>query len=149
MAVAQGKVIIAPSSDVKTKAQLDSVNIESGLYYCSDSVTLTASNERNANVSVTSDRWTVTCISTEHADSLACLTQIWIDSANPQSKMFIRYANAAKSAYTAFDMIITSDYLKTNAVLNTHSEPVQVVVSNTQPTAESGITKLWIDTSGN
>ena len=63
--------------------------------------------------------------------------------------MFIRYANAAKSAYTAFDMIITSDYLKTNAVLNTHSEPVQVVVSNTQPTAESGITKLWIDTSGN
>lgn len=148
MAVSNGSIFVSPSYDKKTKAQLDNIKIESGLYYCSDSYTVSAVNEFDDGVAVTSSRWTVICISTEKATDLTCLTQIWIDSSTPQSEMFIRYANSDKTGYTDFTMLITTDYLKTNAVLNTHSEPVHVIVSNTQPEAETGITKIWIDTSG-
>lgn len=149
MAVAQGKYIVSPSSDIKTKAELDSIKIESGLYYCTESVTINAENELGSSIGVTSSRWTVICISNEQADKLACFTQIWIDSSTPRSMMFIRYANSSLNAFTDFSMLVTSDYLRENAVLNTHTEPVHIVVSDTQPTAETGITKIWIDTSGN
>lgn len=148
MAVAQGKYFVAPSLDVKTKAELNSVSLEAGLYYCTESITVSATNEQGSSESVTSSRWTVTCISTEDASSVKCLTQIWIDSASPRDKIFLRYANSDMSEYTDFSMLVTTDYLKNNVVLNTHSEPVHVVVSNSQPSAETGITKIWIDTSG-
>lgn len=148
MAVAQGTKFVAPSVDSKTVAQLNSTQVEAGLFHCSESVTISALDMFDNEVSVTSNRWTVICISDENAITPKCYTQIWIDSNSVQSVMFIRYLTKDATAFTTFSMIATTEYLREKTVLNTHNEPVHVVVSNTQPTAESGITKIWIDTSG-
>lgn len=129
MAVIKETTLISPSSDFRSKAALDTVNIESGLYYCNTAVTIN---------SVTSSLWTVICISNYDMRTLHCYTQIWIPSltgsTNPtKQSMFVRTSASNATTYGNFTEFISSQ------------DSVDITVSSTQP-ALSGTnqTKLWI-----
>lgn len=131
MAVAQGNIILAPSSDKKTKAELDSTSIESGLYYCTESVSICG---------YTNNRWAVTCISNELRGSLHCFAQIWMPYPSGSAQlarpyMFIRTSADGSTGYSGFSAMIPSN-------LN-----FEMYIQSTKPPVEPGKTKVWIDTS--
>lgn len=130
MAVARNNVYVSPSVDIKTKAELDSTTIESGLYVCKEEVTIKG---------VTSSEWTVTCLSTNIKDSLHCCTQIWTSvNLNKTPKLFSRTSSLGETTYSDFVSYasVNSDY------------PVEFVVGTAEPTPEDGVYKIFIDISG-
>lgn len=149
MAIANKGAIISPSNDIKTKEELNSIRIPSGLYYCTEDCTIVYTKADGKNYSLQSDLWAVTCLSDKNLNNLKCYMQIWVCVACQTNDMFIRTLTKDGLGFTDFSKVVNTEMLREQAVVNTHSEPVHVVVSNTQPTAESGITKIWIDTSGN
>lgn len=148
MALAKEGVMIAPSTDGKTQAELNSVKLQSGMYNCMDQVEISYTDEFGKSQKLSSNLWTVFCISSNNLSNLLCYTQIWVCTACQTNDIFVRTLKTDATGYTEFSKLVDMQYLKDNIVINTHTEPVHVVVSNTQPTAEAGITKLWIDTSG-
>lgn len=137
MAVTHGATLVAPSIDTKTKAELNDIALEAGLYVCKESVTI---------MDTTSSNWSVVAISNENALSLKCFTQIWIPQTNTTPEvMFMRTSNG--TSYSPFTPIATEAYLKKNAILNGNSQQTKVVVSNTRPTPQAGMNIVWIDTS--
>lgn len=142
MAVTQGNIFVAPSTDIKTEAELNSTKLESGLFYCNKSKTITA-----GSVSVTSDMWAVTCISNEDASTLHCFMQMWVpvqSSVGTKVTAFIRYSANGSTSYGAFRALLND----TQAIQNPAGGDVRVVMSNTQPAAIANVTQIWIDTSG-
>lgn len=138
MALFKENYLIAPSADVRTQAELNSTEIEAGLYYCTNTITLTA-----GAVSITADKWSVICISSEVRTSLHCYAQLWLPSDNtPNPTVFIRYSSGG-STWGAWNVLM-SDKL---GVQNGTAGDVRLVISNTQPAAISGVTQVWIDTS--
>lgn len=152
--VSQGK-LIAPSADARSKATLDSVMTESGLYKCSDSVNING---------VTSSNWIVIAVSNEALSSTKCYAQIWIDATSRAA--FLRTLNG--SSYTAFITILTGLHYSTSTQAkagtdNTHlmtplrtKEAVTaygvlsdgntiIKVGGSQPAAQSGKTIIWIE----
>ena len=102
MGLAKKNIMIAPSTDKRTLAQLESVNIESGFYYVKEEKTINGT---------TSDRWTVICISSEERESMHCYTQIWIQGATGTTqigtnKMFIRTSAEDSSAWSTFTSMV-------------------------------------------
>ena len=102
MAVAKNNILVAPSTDKKTLDQLDSVQIEAGLFYAKASKTING---------VTADRWTVICISNETKLNLHCYTQIWIPSVSGSTniaanRVFIRTAAEESTSYTSFTTVL-------------------------------------------
>lgn len=132
MAVAKGGLYVAPSYDTRSKTQLDSVVLESGLYQCSDSVTIDG---------ITDTAWTVIAISNETQADIHCYSQIWISPSHPE-KIFIR-TSASGNTYSAYKTYLDS----ANVAQNKTSTPVEIYVQTTQPTVESGKTKIWINPS--
>ena len=132
MAVIKDSTFAAPSTDKRSLTELDSVVIESGVYFCEESRTI---------LNTTSDRWTVSCISTNTKDTLHCFTQIWIpghtNTEQKNRRLFIRTAGATDPTYSTFSTFITSP---TDSV-------VELYVGGTQPPVEAGITKIWFDLS--
>lgn len=146
MAVSRGTFYVSPSMDIKTKDELNNVKIESGLYYCTDEITLTALNALGTEVSETSSRWTILCLSNELADKLKCYTQIWINSSVKPVNMFIRTLKDDTS-YSDFSLLITSDSLKSMGILNGNSTPIEFYVQENTPGVKEGTTRVWINTS--
>lgn len=147
MAIAHSGVFVAPSIDVKSKNELNSIKIPAGLYYCKDSCEITYLDEFDTNLSLKSDFWTVICISDKEAASTKCYTQIWICTACQTNDMFVRTLNTAGTGFTKFSKLVDIAYLKNNAVINTLSTPVELYVQSSSPGTKSGRTRIWIDTS--
>lgn len=147
MAIAKDGVFVAPSTDLKTLDELNSNRIPSGLYNCTEEVTISYKDEHGATNTLTSNLWTVLCTSSNNASNVTCFTQLWICSACQTNDVFIRTALLTRDGYTEFSKLVDLATLGERAVLNTADEPVQVIVSNTQPEAEAGITKIWINTA--
>lgn len=147
MAIASSGVFVAPSIDIKTPSELNSIFIPAGMYYCNQSNTIVYKDEFDSNLSLTSDLWSVVCISKKEANTLKCYAQIWICVACQTNDMFIRTLNTAGTGYTAFSKLVDIAYLKNNAVINTLSTPVELYVQSTSPGVKSGRTRVWIDTS--
>ena len=146
MAVSRGATYVSPSVDIKTKAELDSTKIESGLYYCTEEITITATDALGSNVSEISSRWTVICISTEYANSLKCYTQLWINSSTKPNHVFMRTLES-DTTYSDFSLLITTDYLKNSGVLNGSTQPVELFVQSMSPGVKEGTTRIWIEHS--
>lgn len=146
MAVSRGDVYVSPSVDIKTKAELDSTKIESGLYYCTEEITITATDALGSSISEISSRWTVICISTEYANSLNCYTQIWINSSTKPNHVFIRTLES-DSSYSDFSLLVTADYLKNSGVLNGGTQPIELFVQSMSPGVKEGTTRIWIEHS--
>lgn len=129
MAVIKQTTLISPSADYRTKNELDSLELESGMYYCNESVTIG---------SVTSSLWTVFCVSNYDMRTLHCFTQIWIPSATGGTNLsdqhiFVRTSALESATYSSF-----TEFTGGN------SGP-ELVVSSTQPSLSgSGETKIWI-----
>lgn len=137
MAVTQGAKLVAPSIDVKTKAELNSLSLEAGLYICKESVTI---------LGTTSSNWSVVTVSNESLSSLKCYTQIWIPQTNTTPEhIFMRTSNG--TSYSSFTELATEAYIKKNTIINANTQQTKLVVSNTQPATETGKTIIWIDTS--
>lgn len=147
MALAQGGVFVTPSNDIKTKDELNSVKIPSGLYHCTESVTVNYLDEFGASKTLTSNLWTVICLSNISASILQCYTQIWICTACQTNDMFVRTLKTDGSGYTTFSKLVDIAYLRDNAVINTLSTPVELYVQSSSPGTKSGRTRVWIDTS--
>lgn len=148
MAVARGQVIIAPSTDVRTKDELNNIQIESGLFYCTESVTVQAISETGSlDVSHTDTKWAVTCISTETQNNVHCLMQLWIPCSGRPEYTFIRTSTLDSEEYSDFSVLATADYLKTHAITTNQSTPTKLMIQETQPAIESGKTIIWVDTS--
>lgn len=128
MAVVKDKVFVAPSTDIKTLEELDSLVIESGIFYCGE--------ERDI-LGVTSDRWTVICLSNETQVGLRCYSQIWIPSHNnfnlPNRRLFIRTSGLTGSGYSDYSTFVSS---ATDSV-------VDMYFGGDEPEPERGITKVW------
>lgn len=142
MAVAHGTTFVAPSTDVKTETELNSTKIESGLFYCNKSKTITA-----GSVSVTSDMWAVTCISNTDATNLHCFMQMWVpvqSSVGTKVTAFVRYSANGSTSYGVFRALLND----TQAIQNPAGGDVRIVMDNSQPAAIANVTQIWIDTSG-
>lgn len=127
MAIAKGGVILAPSNDIRTKAELDSVTVEAGIFHVSEEVTING---------VTSSKWTVLCFSNELQQSIQCYSQLWISvQQNLKPRLFIRTAIQGANDYSDFTSFVNCGT----------SSPVELYVGGTEPVAESGVTKLYID----
>ena len=147
MAIAKDGVFIAPSTDIKTKNELNAVKIPSGVYHCTEQVSISYLDEFGTSKSLSSNLWTVICISSNTATNLLCYTQIWICTACQTNDMFVRTLNTAANGYTTFSKMVDIAYLRDNAVINTLSTPVELYVQSTSPGVKSGRTRVWIDTS--
>lgn len=129
MAIIKRTTLIAPSADTRTLSELNVIDIESGVYYCNEGVTING---------VSSALWTVVCISNNDMQNLHCYTQIWIPSATggtsrSSQAMFIRTSSTEATGYSDFSSAVVA------------SSNVKFEVSSTQPTlSENGETKLWI-----
>lgn len=128
MAVTRGDLFVSPSVDIRTKAELDSTSIESGLYICKESVTIK---------NLTSNRWTVTCLSTNTKNGLHCLTQIWTNVDSNTPRIFTRTSSLNSNTYSAFTSYanIDSEY------------PVDIVVGTSEPSPTQGVYKIFLDIS--
>lgn len=142
MALAKEGVFVTPSTDVRTLIELDSTELEAGLYYCNSSKTITA-----GGIEVTSDTWTVMCISTINKSSMHCYMQLWVpvgtNISASDATVFVRYSATGSTTYSAFQALTNNSH----AVQNASGGDVRIVVSNTQPAAITGVTQIWIDTS--
>lgn len=150
MAVTHGSVYVAPSVDIKTKAELDSISIDSGIYYSLDEISIvSALNVSGDAFTHKSSKWTVLCMSTQDATKVKCYTQIWIDSSSTPVQIFIRTLNANETAYNRFTKLSTADSLRNaEAVINkVGSIPVELYAQSSSPGTKSGVTRIWIDTS--
>ena len=139
--------IILASTDIKTKNELNAVKIPSGVYYCNEQVAINYNDEFGTAKTLSSNLWTVICISSNGASSLKCYTQIWICTACQTNDMFVRTLNTAANGYTTFSKLVDINYLRDNAVINTLSTPVELYVQSSSPGTKSGRTRVWIDTS--
>lgn len=139
MALFKEDYMVSPSGDIRLQSDLDNTELESGLYYCVDTVTISA-----ASVSITASLWTVICISSETRTSLHCYTQIWIpaDSSVTNQAAFIRTSESG-STWSNWSVLLSNS----RGVQNGTAGDVRLVISNTQPAAISGVTQVWIDTS--
>lgn len=138
MALFKEDIQVAPSVDIATLTQLDSTSIESGIYYCTQQKTITA-----GAITIQSSKWSVICISSESRTSIHCYAQLWIPSettTNPTA--FIRYS-ASGNTWSDFSALLSNKL----GVQNSSADDIRLVVSNTQPSAISGVTQVWIDTS--
>lgn len=128
MAVTRGDLFVSPSVDIRTKAELDSTSIESGLYICKESVTIK---------NLTSNRWTVTCLSTNTKNGLHCLTQIWTNVDSNTPRIFTRTSPLNSNTYSEFTSYanIDSEY------------PVDIVVGTSEPSPTQGVYKIFLDIS--
>lgn len=128
MAVTRGDLFVSPSVDIRTKAELDSTSIESGLYICKESVTIK---------NLTSNRWSVTCLSTNAKNGLHCLTQIWTNVDSNTPRIFTRTSPLNSNTYSEFTSYanIDSDY------------PIDIVIGTTEPSPETGVYKIFLDIS--
>ena len=143
MAIFKQGTLIGPSTDYRTLTELEDVTIESGLYYCIDTKTITASS-----ISITADKWAVLCISNDAKAQLHCLMQIWVpadSTVRTSVTPFIRYSDILENTWSDFRAILTD---RNAGVQNISDNPdVRMVVSNTQPQAVQGAQIVWIDTS--
>lgn len=138
MALFKENTLIAPSADVRTQQELDSTTIEAGLYYCLNTITISA-----GAVSIQADKWSVICISSETKTTLHCYAQLWIPSDNTSNPtIFIRYSSGG-STWGGWHVLMSNML----GVQNGTAGDVRLVISNTQPSAISGVTQVWIDTS--
>lgn len=128
MAIARQGVFVAPSVDKKLLSELNSTQIEAGIYHC---------NEQFAIGSVVSDKWTVLVFSNETKDGLECLSQLWT-TVLPNTdipRMFLRTSAPGETTYSEF-----------NSFINCHTDQaVDLYIGGEEPTAEDGITKIYID----
>lgn len=128
MAIAKKDIFVAPSVDMKFKDELDSVQIESGIFHCNEEITIG---------SITSSKWTVICMSNETKDGLQCYSQIWstVLSNTSRPRLFLRTAAPGQTTYSAFSSFINCPT----------DEAVDVYIGGTAPEAENGVTKIFID----
>lgn len=126
MAVARNNIFVAPSVDIRSKEELDSTTIESGLYICKEEITIKG---------VTSSEWAVTCLSSNIKDGLHCFTQLWTSVNSSTPKVFSRTSSLGENTYSNFVSYasVDSDY------------PLEFIVGDTEPTAEEGIYKIFIN----
>lgn len=128
MAIARGDIFLAASSDKKMLSELNSTKIESGIYTCSESYTIG---------SLTSDKWTVICLSNETKENLHCYAQIWISVKTNSTlpRMFTRTSAQGQTTYSNFQSYINCPT----------DEVVDLYIGGTQPQGETGVTKIFLD----
>lgn len=130
MAIAKKNVFVAPSVDKKLLSELNSTTIEAGIYHCSEQLTICG---------VTSNKWTVLVFSNETKDGLECYSQIWttVLANSKKPRLFLRTSEEGSTSYSSFTSFV-------NCGTNT---PIELYVGGSQPAAEAGITKVYIDLS--
>jgi hypothetical protein len=144
MAVIRDGIVISPSVDTIDDATFfDSTTIEPGIY------TLIASKTID---SLTASTWSVICLSTEDATGPLCYTQLWMPSSLSglsvaQQKVFIRSVNNNGTGFGDFTTLVNKDYVASNTLVNKTSYPTELYIQNNRPSAVSGKTIVWIDTS--
>lgn len=146
MAVTKLNTFVAPSMDVRSKDDLDSIQIESGMYYCSESITLNTTDIDGETIQVTSSNWSILCISNEDATNLICRTQFWID--NVSNKVLVRTIKPTMDAYNNFRLLVYADELQEH-VINKATNPTEIYIQATSPGVQSGVNRIWINDSTN
>ena len=139
MAVIRNSVIVSPSVDTMTSAELDSITIEPGTYLLNSSKTIG---------DTTSSKWAIQCISDNDATSPTCYVQLWTPAENGLTDadhiIYVRTLNAAGTAWGNFSSISGGS---NNAVENESSYPTSIYIQSQAPTPVSGTNIIWIDNS--
>ena len=144
MAVIRDGVVVSPSVDtIDDSTFFDSTTIEPGIY------TLIASKTID---DITATTWSVICLATEDATGPLCYTQIWAPASLTglsvaQQKLFIRSVNNNGTGFGDFTTLVNKDYVANNTLVNKTSYPTELYIQNNRPSAVSGKTIVWIDTS--
>ena len=140
MAVIRNQVIVSPSVDTLTEAELNSLTIEPGTYLLTASKTIG---------DITSNRWAVQCLADNNALDPKCYVQLWMPASNGLADadhvIYVRTLNSAGTAWGNFSSI--SGGGSGNAVENAASLPTSIYIQSQAPTPVAGTNIIWIDNS--
>lgn len=138
MALIKDGVIVAPTIDNLTTADMDTTLLEPGFYVVTGSKTIDGQ---------TASIWNVICFTSTDASNPKCYGQIWFPASTsgltPQlQNIYIRTINSAGTGYGSFTTMMS----KHTAAVNKTSYPMELYAQTSQPTASAGKTIIWIDT---